>query len=326
MRRTVRTPDGGLLAVEEFGDPAGWPILAHHGTPSSRRAAFHGPSVRDAAERRLRLIGYDRPGYGESSPRPGRTVADTAADVRAICAELDIDRLGTWGFSGGGPHALACAALLPDLVTAAAVLAGMAPFEAEGLDWFAGMYRDDVDDTHLYLTDPVAARKKMDQDREEFLLAAADDALGDAWTPTREDEAATLGRYHRFLSSCRAAGLAPGIQGWWDDSGTHVRAWGFDLADIAVPVLLIYGRRDVFVPSGHGEWLARHVPGAEVRWFDDDGHGTLALNRLPDAHAWLSERSRHRNGGPGQRGGHRVEAGRDGEDGAGPARLDRSGR
>ena len=291
MRRTVRTPDGRLLAVEERGDPAGWPILVHHGTPSSKNAAFHGPGVRDAAERGLRLISYDRPGYGESSPRPGSTVADTVADVRAICAELGIDRLGTWGFSGGGPHVLACAALLPDLVTAAAALAGMAPFEAEGLDWFAGMYRDEVEDTLLYLTDSAAAGKRMNQEREDFLLASADEPVDDGgWTLTREDAAVTQGRFLEFLSSCRSAGLAPGIQGWWDDIGMQVRPWGFNLADIVVPVLLMYGRRDIFVPAGHGEWLAERVPGVEARWFDEDGHGTLAQKRVPAAHAWLSER------------------------------------
>jgi pimeloyl-ACP methyl ester carboxylesterase len=123
VQRTVHTPDVRLLAVEDSGDPAGWPTLVHHGTPSSRHVIRYGPYVRDAAERGLRLIGYDRPGYGESSPQPGRTVADTAADVRAICVDLGIDRLATWGHSGGGPHVLACAALLPDLVTAAASLA-----------------------------------------------------------------------------------------------------------------------------------------------------------------------------------------------------------
>lgn len=139
MQRTVHTPDGRLLAVEDRGDPAGWPVLGHHGTPSSRLVILYGPYVRDAAERGLRVIGYDRPGYGESSPQPGRTVADTAADVRTICTELGIDRLATWGHSGGGPHVLACAALLPDLVTAAASLASLAPFDAEGLDYFEGM-------------------------------------------------------------------------------------------------------------------------------------------------------------------------------------------
>jgi pimeloyl-ACP methyl ester carboxylesterase len=135
--------------------------------------AFKDPWVRDAAERALRLISYDRPGFGESSPQPGRTAADTAADVRAICAELGIDRLVTWGYSGGGPHLLACAALLPDLVTAAASLAGLAPFDAEGLDWVGGMSQDDVEFTRLFLTDKAAARKKLDENREELLADAA---------------------------------------------------------------------------------------------------------------------------------------------------------
>src|ERR1700735_5267102 len=137
VEHTVRTPDGRTLAVEESGDPAGRPVLVHMGTPNSRH--LYGPNVRDAAARGLRLISYDRPGYGGSSPQPGRTVADCAGDVRTICAELGIDRLAMWGVSGGGPHVLACAALLPDLVTAAASLASPAPYGAEGLDWLAGL-------------------------------------------------------------------------------------------------------------------------------------------------------------------------------------------
>jgi pimeloyl-ACP methyl ester carboxylesterase len=112
VQRTVQTPDGRVLAVEEAGDPAGRPVLVHNGTPNSRH--LYGPDARDAAERGLRLIGYDRPGYGGSSPRPGRTVADCADDVRAICAALGIDRLGMWGASGGGPHVLACEGRLFD--------------------------------------------------------------------------------------------------------------------------------------------------------------------------------------------------------------------
>src|SRR5215472_13645378 len=110
MDRTVRTPDGRTLAVEDAGDPAGRPVLAHNGTPNSRH--LYAPWVADAARRGLRLISYDRPGYGGSTPHPGRTVADCAADVRAICEALGIDRLVMWGISGGGPHVLACAALL----------------------------------------------------------------------------------------------------------------------------------------------------------------------------------------------------------------------
>src|SRR5580692_750776 len=148
VQRTVQTSDGRTLAVEDSGDPAGRPVLVHNGTPNSRH--LYGPHSRDAAERGLRLISYDRPGYGGSSAQPGRSVADCADDVRAVCAELDIDRLAMWGISGGGPHLLACAALLPDLVIAAASLASLAPFDAAGLDYFAGMGQDNVDDTRLY--------------------------------------------------------------------------------------------------------------------------------------------------------------------------------
>ena len=167
MQHTVRTTDGRTLAVEEGGDPGGRPVLIHEGTPNSRQ--LYGPHERDAAERGLRLIGYDRPGYGGSTPAPGRTVADCAADVRAICADLGIDRLAMWGISGGGPHVLACAALLPDLVTAAASLASPAPFGAVGLDYFAGMGRGNADDVRLFLADQAAARAKTDSDREAIL-------------------------------------------------------------------------------------------------------------------------------------------------------------
>ena len=287
MERRVRTPDDRTLAVEESGDPAGRPVLIHTGTPNSRH--LYGPNVRDAGARGLRLISYDRPGYGGSSPQPGRTVADCAGDVRTICAELGIDRLATWGISGGGPHVLACAALLPDLVTAAASLASLAPYGAEGLDYFGGMGQENVDDIRLFLTDEVAARAKTDKDREELLASSPADtasAMESLLTPT--DAAALHGELAEYVTSSAQAGLAPGSQGWWDDNCT-VRPWGFDLSDIAVPVLLLHGRQDMFVPFGHGEWLATHIPGVEARLLDDDGHLTLLQNRVPEVHAWLAQ-------------------------------------
>lgn len=170
--------------------------------------------MRDAAERGLRLIGYDRPGYGGSSPHPGRAVADCALDVRTICADLGIDRLATWGISGGGPHVLACAALLPDLVTAAASLASPAPFEADGLDYFAGMGQDNVDDTRLVLTDEVAARAKTDKDREELLATSPEDAAHGIESPLSPADAAVLrGGLAEYLVSSMQDGLAPGSQG-----------------------------------------------------------------------------------------------------------------
>jgi len=287
MQHTVHTLDGRMLAVEDCADPAGRPVLVHMGTPNSRH--LYGPNVRDAAERGLRLICYDRPGYGGSSPQPGRTVSDCAGDVRAICAELGIDRLAMWGISGGGPHVLACAALLPDLVTAAASLASLAPYGAEGLDYFAGMGQDNVDETRLFLTDEAASRAKMDKDREELLATSpADAAKGIESLLTPTDAAVLHGELAEYLVSSAQDGLAPGSQGWWDDN-CMIRPWGFDLADIAVPVLLLHGRQDMFVPFGHGEWLAAHIPNVDAWLPDDDGHLTLLQNRVPEVHAWLSE-------------------------------------
>src|ERR1700746_2007109 len=207
VQRTVHTRDGRTLAVEDCGDPAGRPVLVHMGTPNSRH--LYGRNVRDAAERGLRLIGYDRPGYGESSPQPGRTVADCADDVCTICAELGIDRLATWGISGGGPHVLACAALLPDLVTAVASLASPAPVDAEGLDWFEGMGQGNADDIKLQLSDKVAARAKLETEREETLAATADDLAEMLKTLLTPVDAATLtGEFAEYLVYTGHEGLA----------------------------------------------------------------------------------------------------------------------
>ncbi len=285
---SVRTPDGRTLAVQESGDPAGKPVLVHMGTPSSRH--LYGPNVADAAARGLRLISYDRPGYGGSTPQPGRTVADCATDVRTICAELGISRLASWGISGGGPHVLACAALLPDLVVAAASLASPAPYGAEGLDYFAGMGQDNVDDMNLLLADEEAARAKAESDRLELLATPAQDAakgMESLLTPT--DAAVLTGPLAEYLTYSMHDGMATSSQGWFDDN-CNLRPWGFDLADITVPVLLMHGLQDMFVPFGHGEWLAAHIPGVDARLTDEDGHLTLLQNRIPEVHAWLAGR------------------------------------
>jgi len=288
-QRTARTPDGRTLAIEDTGDPAGRPVLVHNGTPNSRH--LYGPAAADAAARGLRLIGYDRPGYGGSTPQPGRTVADCAADARAICAELGIERLAMWGVSGGGPHVLACAALLPDLVTAAASLASLAPADAEGLDWFDGMGQDNADDYRLLRTDPDAVRAKLESDREQALAASAADLakmLQTLLTPT--DAAILTGEFAEYLAYADREGLAPGTQGWWDDGVAHASPWGFELSAIGVPVLLMHGRHDQFVPFGHGQWLAARIPGVDARLLDHDGHLTLETNRIGEVHAWLAER------------------------------------
>jgi len=252
---------------------------------------LYGPNVADAARQGLRLISYDRPGYGGSTPQPGRTVADCASDVSAICAALGIDRLAMWGLSGGGPHALACAALLPNLVTAAAALGSYAPFEAEGLDWFAGMGPAVSDAYRQVFADPVAARAEMDERRKESLATPAAELaqLLAAFLPPA-DAAALTAELARFVTATNHEALAPGSQGWWDDVYALIHPWEFELTDIAVPVLLLHGRQDKFIPFAHGQWLATHIPGVEARLLDDDGHLTLQQHRISDVQSWLKQR------------------------------------
>jgi pimeloyl-ACP methyl ester carboxylesterase len=284
--RTVTTPDGRTLALELGGDPEGLPILAHNGTPNTRH--LYRPWLEDAVEHGIRLISYTRPGYGASTPQPGRTVADCAVDVRAIAEALGIRRMAVWGASGGGPHALACAALLPDLVATAAAVCSIAPYGPPDLDYFTGMGKDNEDDIKLYLGDPAAARVKSLQDRLDA-LAVTPDQVTEGWktllSPT--DLAAVSDEFAAFLVSSFQDGLATTDEGWWEDGEAHLQPWGFDLDAISIPVSVWHGREDRFVPFQHGEWLAAHVPGAEAHLSDTDGHLTL-YGRIPEVHRWLT--------------------------------------
>jgi pimeloyl-ACP methyl ester carboxylesterase len=289
MEHSISTPDGRKLTVQDVGDPAGKPVLVHAGTPNSRH--LYGPQVVDAVARGLRLVCWDRPGYGGSTPQPGRTIADVAADARTICAELGLERVVSWGISGGGPHVLACAALLPDLVEAVASLASPAPYPAEGIgDYYAGMGEDNVEDIQLILADEAAAMEKHKQEwaeMREVTGTAIAASMRSLLTPV--DAAVLTGELAEYFAFTMRDGLEPGPEGYWDDSLALVRPWGFELSAISVPVLLLHGRHDQFVPQSHGAWLAGQIPGVEARLLDDDGHLTLSSNRIGEVHAWLAE-------------------------------------
>jgi pimeloyl-ACP methyl ester carboxylesterase len=282
----VTTPDGRTLQVLEDGDPAGRPVLVHNGTPNSR--LLFAPDVERARAQGIRLISYDRPGYGGSTDLPGRSVADCALDVRAIAGALGLQQLAVWGISGGGPHAIACAALLGDLVPAVGVLASPAPWDAEGLDYFDGMGEMNVEDFRLALADPAAARAKCEADRIEMLALSAADLQGYLSTLLAPADAAELtGALAQHFVDQALSGLSVGSDGWWADDVAMTEPWGFELSEIRTPVLLMHGRQDRFVPFAHGEWLARAIPGVEARLTDEDGHLTLVPRHLDDLHRWL---------------------------------------
>jgi len=288
--RQVSTPDGRTLTVREAGDPRGTPVLALAGTPGS--TLFYEPHVRDAERRGIRLVSYARPGYEGSTRHEGRAVADCAADVAAVCDALGIERLCIWGGSGGGPHVLAAAALLPDRVAAAASIAGVAPFGVEGLDWYDGMGEQNVHDFELARTGGAAHRANLERQREE-ILATTPERLVEIWHSLLgpADRAVATGDLAASLLEHARAGVQGGVDGWVDDELAFVEPWGFDFEAIRVPVLLWQGEQDRFVPRGHGVWLAERIPRAEARITPEDGHLTL-IERVPEIHGWLLDNAR----------------------------------
>jgi pimeloyl-ACP methyl ester carboxylesterase len=288
--RTIQTRDKRALDVHEAGDPQGFPVVFHHGTPSAGLA--YEPHAALAREQGIRMIGYDRPGYGSSMRARNRRVEDCVADVTDIADALHLDSFGAWGISGGGPHALACAALCDDRLKAVASLAAVAPYGAGGLDWLAGMGEDnhvefgkalEGEEALRSFCEPAAA--EMLEAQPEELVRVLDSLLGP------EDRSALTGRFAEYLLESGRHGLEHGVDGWIDDDFAFIEPWGFQVEDIARPVLLLHGEDDRFVPVSHGHWLAARIPGVEARIDAADGHLTLFERRMREVNAWLLSHS-----------------------------------
>ncbi|HET8607694.1 MAG TPA: alpha/beta fold hydrolase [Gaiellaceae bacterium] len=287
--RIVRAPDGRELEVFDCGATDGVPVLVHHGTPSS--GLPYARHVRDAEEKGIRLVGYSRPGYGRSTSQAGRTIADAAADVEAICDTLGLERICSWGISGGGPHVLACAALLPERIAAAASLASVAPYEAAGLDWLAGMGEGNVEEFAAAVEGRDALESYVAEHGAELLAASPGQIVEVLATLLSEADAAVLtGAFAEHMLESTRHGIGERVDGWVDDDLAFARPWGFDVAAIRVPLQLWQGELDRFVPFAHGEWLAARIPGVDARLSAGDGHLTLIERRVPEVHAWLLER------------------------------------
>ena len=250
-------------------------VFWHHGSPNIGAPPEPLFSVADRLS--IRWVAYDRPGYGGSTPRPDRDVASAAGDASAVADALSIDRFAVMGHSSGGSHALACAALLQERVLGVVVVAGMAPFDAEGLDWFEGFGSAGVADLRAAAAGRAALEKHLAQSDEE-----------PEFTP--EDEAALAGEWSWFIDVVRPA-LAGGMGGFIDDDLASVGAWGFDPADVIAPALFLHGGRDRVVPAAHGEWLARHCPSAELWLYPEDGHISVLNSGAAAAMSWLRERA-----------------------------------
>lgn len=273
-RQTVKSFDGRSLCFAEWGDPDGFPVFSLHGTPGGRLNRH--PDESKYAEAGARVITYDRPGYGGSDRQAGRTVVDCVADVTAIADHLGVSRLAVDGGSGGGPHSLAVAARLGNRVVRARCDVGVAPYGADDLDFFAGMDPLNVTEFGWALEGEARLVPELERELQEMAQRVREDPskiLGDDWSLDDADRAVLSRPDFAVVIRESTEDLdRGGVWGWVDDDVAFTKPWGFELAEIAVPVQVRYGSKDVLVPAAHGAWLGAHIPGAQVVVEDAEGH------------------------------------------------------
>jgi len=273
IEQDITLRDGRTLHVYDTGSGAGegFPVVWHHGTPNV--GAPPEPLLAAADRLGLRWVSFDRPGYGGSTVAPGRTVSSVAGDVAAAADTLGIDEFAVVGYSGGGTYALGCAAALGARVKAVVTLAAIAPYGADGLDWFAGMVPSGVAALGTAAAGR-AARTALEASGFNYdaQFTAADLALFEgAWG---------------WLGKVAGPALDAGPYGQIDDDVSYTMPWGCDPAAIGAPVRLLHGTEDRIIPASHGRWLAARCPTAELQLCPGDSHFTI-VNHAESALEWL---------------------------------------
>lgn len=261
------------------GADTGLVMVFHTGTPSP--PVYRAALDRTASALGLRLVTYARPGYSGSTRQPGRSVADAAGDTAAVLDALGQARFVTVGHSGGGPHALACAALLPTRCLAAVSLAGVTPFDAEGVEWLAGMADENGEEFTTALAGEAVLRPYLARYVQRFADVTSDDVAASlAGLVSDVDRTALTGEFADMAARSFRRSAVDGVDGWIDDDLAFVKPWGFDVEEIDVPVAVWQGRHDRMVPFAHGQWLRAHIPTSAPRLLDDEGHISLVTGRL----------------------------------------------
>jgi len=271
----VDLADGRRLEIRVSGPANGMPVVFHHGTPGAATAirAYE----RAVHARGLRLVTTSRPGYGSSTRQRGRSVVDAATDVSAVLAAIGADRCLVAGQSGGGPHALACAARLTQ-AAAALVIAGVAPYPAQGLDWMAGMGPGNVAEFNAALEGEDRLRGYLVEQRLHLKNASAQLVVaGLSSVLSGADRAVLTDEFGEDMAASFRDGLRTGVDGWLDDDLAFTKPWGFTPDEISIPVMVWQGSADLMVPLAHGEWLASHLPRVSAHFEQNEGHLSLAL-------------------------------------------------
>jgi len=284
QRRLIPLPDGREIDALTTGPEDGFPLVVHGGTPSG---LVVGTKVAAAAgERGLRLVLTARPGYEGSTPRPGRRVRDVAADVAGVLDALGAGEFVSIGMSGGGPHSLACAALLPGRCLAAASVAGVGPYLADGLDFLAGMGPENVTEFGLAARGAEALTPYLEKEAVTLRQVTGDQvaaALGDLISAA--DAGVLTGDFAAEQAASLRASVREGIAGWRDDDLAFTADWGFSLDALDGRAAIWQGDQDRMVPYAHGQWLAAHITGARLHLEPGAGHVTMivtAIDRILD--------------------------------------------
>jgi pimeloyl-ACP methyl ester carboxylesterase len=283
-RLLVQMPDGRDIGVLTAGPDDGFPLVVHEGTPFG--LVLNAKLAGAAAERGLRVVLTARPGYEDSTPRPGRSVADVAGDVAVVLDALGARTFVSIGFSGGGPHSLACAALLTGRCLAAASVAGVGPWGVDGLDFLAGMGPENVEEFSLALRgeQPLTAfLEKTAATIGEVTGEQVAASLGGLISAA--DAAALTGDFADDLAAALRAAVRNGIAGWRDDDLAFAKDWGFSLDALDGRAAIWQGDQDNMVPFAHGQWLAARIPGVRAHLEPGAGHLTMtvtAIDRILD--------------------------------------------
>jgi pimeloyl-ACP methyl ester carboxylesterase len=278
VSQSFELSDGRLIDVYVSGPEEGLPLVFHHGTPGAgvQLRAFE----RAAHARGLKVVTPSRPGYGSSTRQPNRRVVDVVADTAEVLASLGAERCLVAGWSGGGPHALACAARLGG-VAGALVIAGVAPYEAAGLEWIAGMGQDNVDEFGAALQGEEALRTYLEAQIVDLRAVTPEGIIIslNSILPA-VDKAVITDEFGEDLAEQFHEGLRISVDGWLDDDLAFTQPWGFDFSEIEVPVMIWQGEADLMVPFAHGEWLASQLPDASAHLESGEGHLSLGLGAL----------------------------------------------
>jgi pimeloyl-ACP methyl ester carboxylesterase len=291
QQHMIDTSDGRVLEVHAAERTDLLPIIFHSGTPTGY--APYDPVVEAAEAAGLRYVTYCRPGYGDSTPLPGRDIAQAATDTATILDALGTEQFVTAGWSGGGPHALACATLLVDRCLAAATIAGVGPDGEDDLDFTAGMGPENVEEFALAREGREAITPKHEADRDGMLQITGPgiiEWIGGLLPPV--DRATLTDAFGEWQAQGVAAAVRHGVEGWVDDDLAFARPWGFDLRSIQVPVAVWQGDMDLMVPFAHGEWLASKIPGATPHLLAGEGHLSISVGKLGEIFADLAAAAR----------------------------------